>query len=182
MTQTAVRLLQSEVKPSKSSLYLPSGVRQHSSPVRARFGLAGAHQNNVTQTDVRASRCNEGILSVLWSPGTPYGTLSPVVSKLVAKSHLWIFSETNPELSKNKIVILNFAKPTSYLEPARALMWYWVCDSDLEKRMSKNYSCRILPLSSCTLREEKTVTHRGTCTRVVVRMPPLVSDGKFLCF
>lgn len=69
----------------------------------------------------------------------PYDTLSSVVYKLVAKSHLWIFSETSPELSKNKIIILNFAK--LYLEPARALMWYQVCDSDPEREMSSNYSC-----------------------------------------
>lgn len=53
----------------------------------------------------------KAILSILQSPGTPYGTLSSVVSKLVAKSHLWILAETSPEPSKNKIIILNFAKP-----------------------------------------------------------------------
>lgn len=69
----------------------------------------------------------------------PYDTLSSVVGKLVAEFHLWIFSETNPKLSKNKVIILNFAN--LYLEPARALMWYEVCDSDPEREMSRNYSC-----------------------------------------
>lgn len=76
----------------------------------------------------------KAILSILQSPGTPYGTLSSVVSKLVAKSHLWIFAETSPEPSKNKIIILNFAKPKSYLECTRALTWYHVCDSNLKKK------------------------------------------------
>lgn len=68
-----------------------------------------------------------------------YDTLSSLVSQLVAESHLLIYSETNPELSKNKVIILNFAN--LYLEPARALMWYQVCDSNPEKEMSRNYSC-----------------------------------------
>lgn len=69
----------------------------------------------------------------------PYDTLSSVVSELVAESHPWIFSETNHKLRKKKVIILNFAN--LYLEPARALMWYQVCDSDPEREMSRNYSC-----------------------------------------
>lgn len=98
------------------------------------------------------------------SPGTPYGSISSVVSKLVAKSHMWIFSEISPELGKNKI-IFEFAKPKSYLEPARALMWYQVCNSDPEREMPRNYSCSKLknppPLSSWILIKEMAVMHQG---------------------
>lgn len=115
----------------------------------------------------------------------PYDILCSVVSKLVAKSHLWILSETNPELSKNTIIIWNFAK--LYLEPARGLMWYQVCDSDPEREMSTNYSCVrwriLLPLLLHSLGwEDSNAWGLHTCTLARVHTVPLVSHGKFLCF
>lgn len=87
----------------------------------------------------------EGNCTFFVKPRYHDDNLSSIVSKLDAKSQvwifLWIFSKVNSELSKNKIRILRSDKPKSYFEHARALMWCQVCDNDPEREICRNYSC-----------------------------------------
>lgn len=120
-TQRAGRLLLGEVYPPLNPTCI--SIRQGSPLLLNVHTLVWQEPTRIIQHRLMCMQADEkkATLSILQSTGMPYDTLSSLVSKLVVKSHLWIFSETKPELSKNKI-LLNFAK--LYLEPATALMWY----------------------------------------------------------